>query len=914
MFSTNRRAGARDSGVIEGDVYCGDVYCGDVNCGDVNNGNGIVGCHDRIPIRQLFFHILLFSLSLFLISCSGTEEGGDDVSDVDHEIYSITELSADEAPNGNNITSLKINSSLGEQIVLAESNGLLVRFKSSSTTFSKQDSFARAGVKSFSTLSLVNGLVYTQLQQGQSLEQAIQSLAADPSVIYVEPNYIYSTQVIPDDPRFGSQWALHNNGQNGSTADADIDAPEAWEINTGNDVVIAVIDTGVDYNHPDLVGNIWTNPNEIAGNRVDDDGNGFVDDVRGWDFASNDNNPMDENDHGTHVSGIIAARGNNGVGVSGVNWNARIMPLKFMNAAGQGTTAAAIRAVQYAISNGARISNSSWGGPGFSRSLRDAISAGNAAQHVFVAAAGNDGVNIDNSPTYPASYNLPNVIAVAATNSANALAGFSNYGANTVDVAAPGVTILSTIRFSNYRTLSGTSMAAPFVAGLAGLIRSVSPTMSASNVISVINSTVDPLPVLRTRTVSGGRINAFNALSSLTAAPNPPPVPVNVSVSTTSNNVTVGDSIQITASGGVAPYTFAVSNPSLASINNSGLLTALAVGNVTVTATDSGSNQGTSSSITISAATPPPPPPLVVSPISVNLGVGQTRQFSVSGGVSPYNWSTSNGAIATIGTSSGLLTGQSPGMVVVTVTDGNGTSANTGAVTIVSLSITPADGILPVGDSATLTVSGGAAPYQWSSSNGAVLSVNSIGVVNAISSGFAVISVTDANGISTSSGQFEVRSVSITPSTVNLLIGDTLQLSASGGAAPYQWSINYPSVASISANGMLTALSIGSVRVFVQDADGFGTMSGNISVTDGTTLISITPNTANVNWSRWQLFTPSGGVPPYTFSLSNPAAGIIYTDTWPGWFRATGAIGSTTTVIVTDANGDTAESGTVTVQ
>lgn len=348
-------------------------------------------------------------------------------------------------------------------------------------------------------------------------EAAVAALQKNPDFAYLEPNYEITidslqAEATPNDPSFGSLWGLHNTGQSGGTADADIDAPEAWEISTGSDVVVAVIDTGVDYTHPDLANNMWTNPGEIAGNGIDDDNNGFVDDVHGWDFVNNDADPMDDNNHGTHVAGTIAADGNNGIGIAGVNWSAEIMALKFLNSSGSGSTYGAIQALNYATMMGVPISNNSWGGGGYSTALHDAIEAAGQAGQLVVAAAGNDGTNNDSSPHYPSNYTLDNVLSVAATDRNDKLASFSNYGATSVDLAAPGVSIYSTVAGGGYASFSGTSMATPHVAGAAALLLSAEPGLSPTEIKDRLMGTADPLSVLSGKVVSGARLNVDNAV------------------------------------------------------------------------------------------------------------------------------------------------------------------------------------------------------------------------------------------------------------------------------------------------------------------------------------------------------------------------------------------------------------------
>jgi subtilisin family serine protease len=263
-----------------------------------------------------------------------------------------------------------------------------------------------------------------------------------------------------------------------------------------------------------LANNIWTNPGEIAGDGIDNDGNGYVDDIHGYDFVNNDADPMDDNSHGTHVAGTIAAEGNNGTGVAGVNWSAQIMPLKFLDAGGWGDTFGAIQAVEYATMMGAKLTSNSWGGGGYSQALYDAIAAAGDAGQLFVAAAGNSSSDNDTYPEYPASYDLDNIIAVAATDNNDQLAWFSNYGAASVDLGAPGVDIYSTFPGNSYGTLSGTAMATPHVSGVAALLWAQNPDMTPEQVKNRILASADPIPALEGHTVSGGRLNAFRALAS----------------------------------------------------------------------------------------------------------------------------------------------------------------------------------------------------------------------------------------------------------------------------------------------------------------------------------------------------------------------------------------------------------------
>ena len=425
------------------------------------------------------------------------------------------------------------------------SDRVIVKLKPGANSNEISNLQAQIGVTKVSTASQL-GIDIWQIPSG-TVEKIISTYKNDPRFEYIEPDYIITLEDVekpssatessekitpqattPNDPGYSQLWGLNNIGQSGGTADADIDAPEAWDIQKGNqNLVIGVIDTGVDYDHPDLSANIWTNPGEIAGDGIDNDSNGYIDDVRGWDFAYNDNNPMDVHGHGTHVAGTIAGKGNNGVGVTGVAWNAKIMPLKFLNDSGSGSLSNAILAINYATAKGVKLTNNSWGGGGYSQALYDAINTAGQQGALFIAAAGNDyGNNNDITPAYPASYNLSNIISVASTTRTDGLSSFSNIGATTVDLGAPGSDIYSAWPNSTYNTISGTSMASPHVTGAAALLWSQNPTWTAQQVKNRLMSTGDSISALNGKTVSGKRLNINNALSNL------PSVTVNVSPAT----------------------------------------------------------------------------------------------------------------------------------------------------------------------------------------------------------------------------------------------------------------------------------------------------------------------------------------------------------------------------------------------
>jgi len=401
---------------------------------------------------------------------------------------------------------------------------LLVKFHDAASAGRRGDVLSGLGARVLRHFRALD-VDHLRLPEALTVDAAVARLRADPDVLSVQPNYIREATAVapPNDPYWTSDalWGMRK-----------ISVNAAWTNFTKGDgtVVIANIDTGVNYNHPDLAANMWRNPGEIPGNGIDDDGNGYIDDVYGIDVANGDSDPLDDNGHGTHTAGTAAALGNNGVGVVGVNWNAKILACKFLNASGSGTDSGAIACFDYivALKNrgiNIRVSSNSWGeqrsaGQPFPTVMKSAIDAAGSAGILNVFAAGNTSSDNDSAPFDPASIGAASGVAVAASDDADNRASFSNYGSSSVDIAAPGVSILSTYGGS-YAYLSGTSMAAPHVAGAAALLAAQRPSASVAALKSYLLANVDRLGQWSGVIASGGRLNVF--ASMLAAAGNAPP-------------------------------------------------------------------------------------------------------------------------------------------------------------------------------------------------------------------------------------------------------------------------------------------------------------------------------------------------------------------------------------------------------
>jgi subtilisin family serine protease len=483
---------------------------------------------------------------------------------------------------------------------------LLVKFKDGPYSLDSQRGHTQTGATVLQNFDPI-GWQLVKLPKGVSVDEGIAAYQKITGCLLAQPNFIYKIFNTPNDPQFGSLYGMTK-----------ISAPAAWDVTTGNTgVIVADIDTGIDYNHQDLAANMWSNPGEIQNNGIDDDSNGFVDDYFGYDFINNDSNPTDDHGHGTDTTGTIGAVGNNSVGVVGVNWNVKLMALKTHAGDGNSTAAAVIAAFNYVtmMKNrgiNIRVTSSSWGGApeaaGYDQALKDAIDAAGNVGVLNVFAAGNDGRNIDPAPSYPASYNSPSILSVASSTSTDARSSFSNWGLVSVDVAAPGSSILSTFPGNSYGTISGTSMATPHVAGAAALLVGLNANLSPASLKATLINTVDAVPAFNGLVVSGGRINVSRALTQQTVC--------NFSLSQPSLSIPRAGgngSVNVTAQGGCSWGAFTSANWITVP------LTAAGNGNGTVNFTVAPNTTGASRTGTI------------------NIG-GQTFTVTQGGKVTPFSF------------------------------------------------------------------------------------------------------------------------------------------------------------------------------------------------------------------------------------------------------------------------------------
>lgn len=655
----------------------------------------------------------------------------------------------------------------------------------------------------------------------------VQSLLQDPDVAFVEPNYIVRKNLVPNDTSFGQLWGLNNTGQsiNGVTgvADADIDAVEAWNVTTGSrSIVVGVVDTGIDYNHPDLAANVWSAPSAfsvtIRGVVIN-----CAAGTHGFNAILRNCAPLDDEDHGSHVAGTIGGVGNNARGVAGVNWVTSMMGLKFLDNTGSGSTANAIDAIDFAIQAKAifgsaanvRVLNNSWGGGGFSTALFNEITLANSNDILFVAAAGNSGSNNDASPHYPSNYNVPNIMSVAATTNRDLKAGFSSYGATTVHLGAPGQSILSTIRGSQYAYFNGTSMATPHVAGAAALILSVC-NLNTAALKSLILTNTDPISALAGITTTGGRLNVNRALSSCTGTPD-------FTLSATPGTQTISP-------GGNTSFT--ISSAPVGGFN----------GNVGLTVT--GLPNGATGTFT-------------VDPIVGGSG-SSTLSITTTGGVATGSYPL------TITGTSGALTRTTAATLVIS----SGTSGFTVSATPGSNSTNPGGRVTY---NVTVSATGGFA---------GTVTLSALGVPNASEASFSPRTVTGSGA----SVLTIVTSNSTTPGTYNISVrgtsGTTTQstmvtLVVNGTNPDFTIGATPPALSIVAGSPGTFTTTVGAVNGFT------GSVTLSVSGLPAGATGSFTPSSIVTSGSSSLAITTSASVTPgsYTLTITGTSGSLVHSTT-----------------------------------
>jgi len=805
--------------------------------------------------------------------------------------------------------------------------GILVKFKGFVNSSDQQALLQKLGLKEVKTFSFIPGLSYVEFSASGSILDTLQTLRGLDEVSYAEPDFSLAFDSVSGETSLLTTTSAKNKLQ-GRTGEEGVTSESAV-------TKVAILDTGVNVSHNDLANSLWVNVNEIPLNNIDDDHNGWVDDIYGWNFADEHNNVLDDHDRGTHVAGIITGKIND-LHIPLDN-NIKLVSLKIYDDSGRGNLSFVLGALDYIVKNDIRISNHSWSIKYESFALKDAIQQLQNEGHLLVIAAGDAGSDIETSPVYPISYNFSNVLTVAALNDSGSSADFSNYSKNIVHLSAPGSDIVSWGASSSSVSLSGSSMASAFVTGVAARVlhaykkftaqdikawllenalenvdlAEINITSSSLTDLSRLVQVLDPSALTETpitptdnnveeSQVSDTEISDTEVSDTVTnpTETNEPAVIVEAApiLSAAELQVSIGNSIQLTTTAGTEPFNWTSSDITVGTIDETGLFQALTAGPVDVHLTDA---NGLMSNVVALNVTP-----MEIMPNNLGqLKLQQRITISALGGVAPYEWTISDSTVASItanasDTSEVELSPIKTGVISLSLTDslGNTSSIENIDVNIPSLVVTPSFVNMAIGESRQLSAQGGASPYQYSSTNDGIVTVDLGGFVTSHAEGIATISVTDTDGqVSNVSINVNAK-LSINTARRILSVNESLAVTINGGQGVISWASSDSSVISVDNTGLLTAHNPGMAAINVVDEVG---VSG--SVVFEARQIAITSAISSLTAGSPVLrLTASGGSAPYTWVSDNDQIIGISPD---GWLTAITA--GTAFISATDSDGFT---------
>lgn len=750
--------------------------------------------------------ILLFLLAIFIAfasACGGGKSGGNSADNPD---------------------------SVG--LTTPTNHTLLVKFNSNVAFAEQQEILKKFNLTEIQDFGFLPGLIHARVNSPRDTRNIVSALKQNTEIAYVEPDYpIVTNALVNSNTSPANKVSARNNHE------AD---PSSAITQTANPKTIAVLDTGIDFSHENLKENRWQNPNESPRDDVDNDHNGWADDIYGWNFVEDDNFPLGISDHGTHVAGIIAGIVNQEETLP-LTKNSKIVALRVLDDEGNGFVSSVLGAFDYIVENEIPLSNNSWGLKSDSQALRDALQQLAKVNHLLIVAAGNDQADIDAVPYYPASYDSSNIIAVTALTQNNELAPFANFGKNSIDFGAPGEAIVSTSLHDSFSTLSGTSMASAFVSGIALRLLTKHPDFTKNEIKTWLLSNAKTDSNLNNIAISSGAFSNLNEIVTKIAGNtgSAPPVdggsdePTNISISSPAPSVIIGDTLQLDITGGTPPYTWQTNNAALATIDANGLLSAFTVGSVSVFAIDSNRDQSNTLAITINSQSEDLDPPVdsdnsqppVISLDATEVRLGNTLPIGIEDDSALFTWVTSNDSVSI---ENNELTALTPGNVTIWLEDNSDQKSNELSLTILPMELAPANlSEMAINERLTVSVKGGFPPFTWTILNESVASllrdeVDSSAIeIIPLKTGITRLEVLDAQGnlAFIESLEISIPPLNVKPSAAQLNIGQQLQLDVTGGTSNYDFVSDDTSIAVVDINGQITAFNAGATTIRVIDTE-----------------------------------------------------------------------------------------------